>query len=40
MKSIPKYLTILLAAWCCQLAAQTYPFKLIKVIVPYADGGY
>jgi len=40
VKRITRYLTILLAAWSCQLAAQTYPSKPIKVIVPYPAGGY
>jgi tripartite-type tricarboxylate transporter receptor subunit TctC len=35
-----RLIAILLAAWCCQVAAQTYPNKTIKVVVPYPAGGY
>jgi tripartite-type tricarboxylate transporter receptor subunit TctC len=35
-----RLIAILLAAWCCQVGAQTYPNKTIKVVVPYPAGGY
>jgi len=35
-----KYLVILLlCGWCAQAAAQPYPSKSIRIIVPYAPGG-